>query len=74
MARAVIGAQVPRKDALTLSGDIEGSTFEIGTTSIRLVRAGNVLQAWFSNKWEAKYLYRELAAKYKTAEDEFRRS
>ncbi len=52
---------------------MEGSQFDIGTTSIRLVRVGNLIQVLFSNAWEAKYLYRELAEKYKQAEEEFRK-
>ena len=44
-----------------LGDDVEASEFDIGTTSIRLVRVGNVLQILFSSSLEAKYLYRELA-------------
>jgi len=53
-----------------LSDDIEASQFDIGTTSVRLVRVGNVIQILFSRSFEAKYLYRELAEKYKRAEEE----
>jgi len=49
--------------------DVEASRYDIGTTSIRLVRAGNVVQILFSSPLEAKYLYRELAERYKQAED-----
>jgi len=51
-----------------LSGDIESSQFDIRTTSIRLVRVGNVIQILFSSSLEAKYLYKELAERYKQAE------
>ena len=37
---------------------IEASQFDIGTTAIRLVRVGNVIQLVFSSPLEAKYLYR----------------
>jgi hypothetical protein len=40
--------------------DVEASQFDIGSTSIRLVRVGNVLQILFSSSLEAEYLYKEL--------------
>ena len=50
-----------------MDDDVEASQFDIGTASIRVVRAGNVLQILFSSTLEAKYLYRELAQRYKRA-------
>jgi hypothetical protein len=55
-----------------LSDDIEASQFDIGTTSIRLVRVGNVIQAIFSSSLEARFLYGELAERYKRAETSFK--
>jgi len=52
-----------------LSSDVEGSKFDVGTTSIRLVRVGNVVQILFSSSLEAKLLYYELFEKYKRAEE-----
>ena len=52
--------------------DVDASHYDIGTTSIRLVRAGNVVQILFSSSIEAEYLYAELAKKYKQAEDRLR--
>jgi hypothetical protein len=52
-----------------MSNDVESSQYDIGTTSIRLVRVGNVIQILFSNSLEAKYLYKELVERYKRAED-----
>ena len=52
-----------------MSGDVEGSSYDIGTTSIRLVRVGNIVQAIFSSPSEAGFLYKELAARYKRAEE-----
>lgn len=52
-----------------MSNDVESNQYDIGTTSIRLVRLGNVIQILFSNSLEAKYLYKELAERYKRAED-----
>jgi hypothetical protein len=39
-----------------LSDDIEAAQFDIGTTAIRLVRVGNVIQMVFSSPLEARYL------------------
>ena len=55
-----------------LGSDVEGSQFDIGTTSIRLVRVGNVVQILFSSSLEAKLLYSELSEKYKRAEEKLK--
>jgi hypothetical protein len=55
-----------------MSNDVESNQYDIGTTSIRLIRVGNVVQIWFSSSLEAKYLYRELAERYKRAEDKLK--
>jgi hypothetical protein len=55
-----------------MSEDVEANQYDIGTTSIRLVRVGNVIQIVFSNSIEAKYLYKELAEGYKEAQDRLR--
>ena len=57
---------------LALSGDVESRQFDIGTTSIRLVRVSNVVQILFSSSLEAKYLYKELAERYKRDEEKLR--
>ncbi|MDG6985541.1 MAG: hypothetical protein JRM73_02190 [Nitrososphaerota archaeon] len=56
-----------------MTEDVEASQFDIGTTSIRLVRVGNVIQILFSSSMEASYLYRELTERYKRAEERLRR-
>ena len=48
--------------------DVEASQFDIGITSIRLVRVGNVLQTLLSSSLEAEYLYKELVERHKRAE------
>ena len=55
-----------------MSHDVEAGRYDIGTTSIKLVRVGNVIQILFSSPLEAKYLYRELAERYKRAEDKLK--
>lgn len=52
-----------------MSDDVEGSQFDVGTTSIRLVRVGNVIEILFSSSLEAKLPYCELFAKYRGAEE-----
>jgi len=47
---------------------VDASQIDIGTTSIRLVRAGNVLQILFGSSLEAEFLYEELVERYKRAE------
>ena len=56
---------------MSMNDDIESNQFDIGTTSIRLIRAGNVIQMLFSNKFDAKILYREIVEKYKRDETEY---
>jgi hypothetical protein len=54
------------------TSDIEASEYDLGTTSVRLVRVGNVVQLLFSNKLEAKFYYDETATRFKRDEREFR--
>ena len=55
------------------SSDVEENEYDIGTTSVRLIRVGNVVQLLFSNKIEARFYYGETAARFKRAESEFGR-
>ena len=55
--------------SMSIKDDVDASHYDIGTTSIRLVRVGNVIQILFSSALEAEYLYSELVEKYKRAED-----
>ena len=55
-----------------MSKDVEASQYDIGTTHVRLVRVGNIIQILFSNSLEAGYLYKELTARYKRAEDKLK--
>jgi len=52
--------------------DVEASDYDLRTTSVRLVRVGNVVQVLFSNKLEAKFYYSEAAATFKKYQREFR--
>jgi len=54
------------------ASDVEASEYDLGTTSVRLVRVGNVVQVLFSNKLDAKFYYDETAARFKRYEREFR--
>lgn len=48
------------------------SEYDLGITSVRLIRAGNLVQMFFSNKLEAKFYYDETATRFKRTEREFR--
>jgi len=50
--------------------DFEADAYDLGTTSVRLVRAGNVIQLIFNNKLDARLYYAEAASRFKRAEDE----
>jgi len=56
-----------------LSDDVEGSSYDVGTTSVRLVRVGSLIQILFNNPLEAKVLYKELSERYKRGEEMLRR-
>ncbi len=55
-----------------MNEDVEADQFDIGTTSIRLVRVGNVIHIVFSSSLEARFLYKELAERYKRDEKRLR--
>jgi len=55
-----------------MSKDVEASQYDIGTTHVRLIRVGNMVQLLFSSSLEAGFLYKELAARYKRAEDQLK--
>jgi len=51
------------------TSDVEASEYNLRTTSVRLVRAGNVVQALFSNKLDARIFYAEVAGILKREEE-----
>jgi hypothetical protein len=55
-----------------MSDDVEASQYDIGVSSVRLIRVGNVIQILFSKAPAAKQLYADLARKYKRFQDELR--
>jgi hypothetical protein len=57
---------------MSASSDIDGSEYDLGTTSVRLIRVGNVVQAIFSSKLEAKLFYDDVASTFKREERRFR--
>lgn len=67
-----MGAQVDRGVTATMSDDVEGSQFDIGTNPIRLVRVGNVVQAVFSGALEARLLYQDLSENHERKEHALR--
>ena len=55
-----------------LSTETDAGQYDTGTSSVRVVRVGNVIQIVFSNPLEAKFLYDEIAEKYRQAEKTIR--
>ena len=49
--------------------DVEASDFDLGTTSVRLIRVGNIVQTVFSNKLDAKLFYDDVNSTFKSEED-----
>ena len=54
------------------SSDFEVSEYDIGTTAVRLIRVGNVIQLVFSRKAAAEIFYAEAAARLKRDEEEWK--
>lgn len=46
--------------------DFEASEYDLGMTSVRLVRVGNVVQLIFSKKLAAELYYAEAATRFKS--------
>jgi hypothetical protein len=55
------------------SPDVEESEYDLGVTSVRLVRVGNVIQIIFSKKLAAAFYYAETSTRFKREEEEFQR-
>jgi hypothetical protein len=53
------------------SSEFEASEYDLGVTSVRLIRVGNVVQVIFSKKLAAAFYYAEASARFKKAEEEF---
>jgi hypothetical protein len=52
------------------SSDFEANAYDLGTTSVRLVRVGNVIQPIFNNKLDARLYFAEAASRFRRVEDE----
>ena len=50
--------------------DLEGSEYDLGTTSARLVRVGKLVHVLFSNRQDAAIFYAELASRFKRMQDD----
>jgi len=51
------------------SSDFDESEYDLGTTSVRLIRVGSVVQAIFSNKLDAKLFCDDVKSTFKSEED-----
>jgi hypothetical protein len=54
------------------SSDFEASEYDLGVTSVRLIRVGNVVEIVFSKKLAAEFYYAEAATRFKKEEEEFK--
>lgn len=54
---------------MSASSDVDASDFDLGTTSVRLVWVGNIVQAIFSNKVDAKLFYEDVKSTFKSEQD-----
>lgn len=52
--------------------DFESSEYDLGTTSVRLIRAGNVVQIVFSRMLTAEQFYAGVAARFKKDEESWK--
>lgn len=55
--------------SISVGSDVEASTFDIGSSSVRLVRVGKVVQAYFSSSLQAKFWYYETSRRFKSLQD-----
>lgn len=55
-----------------MSTDFEAKEFDVGVTSVRIVRVGNVVQLFFSNKIVSKFFFDEIATRFKRDEAAFK--
>jgi hypothetical protein len=55
------------------SSDFEASQYDLGATSVRLIRVGNVIQIIFNKKLAAEFYYSEISTRFKSEEEELKR-
>ncbi len=67
----VINSRTLKARRIVDKSDVDASQYDLGTTSVRLIRVGTLVQAVFSNKLEAKFFYQQVAAMFKRDEKEF---
>ena len=53
--------------------DVGVAVYDLGTTSVRLIRTENLVQLMYSNKAEAGFLFAELSSRFKRMQDELSR-
>jgi len=54
------------------SSDVDASDYDLGTTSVRLILVGNMVQATFSSKLEARFFYDDVASTLKREKARFK--
>lgn len=53
--------------------DFEASEYDLGATSVRLIRVGNVIQIVFSKKLAAEFYYADASARFKSEAEGLKR-
>jgi hypothetical protein len=53
--------------------DFEAREYDLGATSVRLIRVGNVIQIVLSKKLAAEFYYTEASSRFKNEEEELKR-
>ena len=54
------------------SSDFDVSEYDLGVTSVRLIRVGNVVQIVFSKKLAAELFYAGASARFKKDEEDWK--
>lgn len=55
------------------SSDFQASEYDLGTTSVRLIRVGNVVQIVFSKKLAIAFYYAEVSARFEREGEKLKR-
>lgn len=53
--------------------DVQASEYDLGVTSVRLIRVGNIIQIIFSKRLSAALYYTDISASFKKEEEDWKR-
>ncbi len=66
-------SSTPQNFGDVTSSDFQASQYDLGATSVRLIRVGNVIQIIFNKKLAAEFYYAEASTRFKSEEEELKR-